>query len=109
MTLTDLDAALKTVTPNVFRYFAVKQEAPYIVWAEDGQAGALHANNRVIGQAIGGTIDYFTRLRDDPNVSAIQDKLNSLDLTWGLNSIQYEDDTRLIHYEWWFEVEAWHG
>jgi hypothetical protein len=34
----------------------------------------------------------------------IQAALNSLRIPWRLNSVQYEDETNLIHYEWTWEV-----
>ena len=50
-----------------------------------------------------GTIDYFTKTEYDSNVKLIQEKLNYIDVAWRLNSIQHEEDTGYIHYEWVFE------
>jgi hypothetical protein len=59
-------------------------------------------------QAIEGTIDYFTKTENDPNVQKIQDALNDGGTSHGdLNSVQYEDDTKFIHYEWTFSVSGW--
>lgn len=55
-------------------------------------------------QAITGTTDYFTRDEFDPAIDRIQDANQSLGIAWRLNSVQYEDDTELIHYEWSWEV-----
>ena len=109
MTLPDIETALKTVTPNVHHFSARGQEAPYIVWAEDGQADAAHADNHMTDQMLTGTVDYFTKLKADPNFGAIQDALNGLGIPWRLNSIQYEEETGYIHYEWVWEAELWHG
>ncbi len=108
--MTNLDSvktALLTVTDNVGHYEAHEQTDKYIVWAEDSQAAALWAGGAMIEQAIQGTIDYFTRTENDPQVMQIQSALTDADISWRLNSVQYEDDTRYIHYEWIFEVESW--
>lgn len=107
MTLRDLGLALKKVVPNCYHYTATKQSDKYIVWAEDNQADAVWADGKMQEQTIEGTIDYFTKMEYDPNVSLIQDALNDGNISWRLNSIQYEDDTRFIHYEWVFQVSGW--
>lgn len=105
MKLTDLRDALLTLHIPVHHFFAHKEKAnQYIVWAEDGEAGAGHADNKKTNQVIQGTIDYFTKTEFDGNVKLIQEKLNSLDIAWRLNSIQHEDDTGYIHYEWVWEL-----
>ena len=49
-------------------------------------------------------VDYFTQTEYDPNIDKVQQALNSVCSNWILNSVQYEDDTKLIHYEWRFTV-----
>ena len=109
MQLSDIGTALAAVVPNTRRYSVIQKTDQYIVWAEDGEAGAQHADNKKIAQVLSGTIDYFTQTPDDPKVGEIQATLNGLALTWRLNSVQYEDETRYHHHEWVFEVEAWHA
>lgn len=77
--------------------------APFLVWAEDGDNTAW-ADDRMMEQAITGTTDYFTRDEFDLAIDRIQDANQSLGIAWRLNSVQYEDDTELIHYEWSWEV-----
>ena len=48
------------------------------------------------------TIDYFTRTEFDANVDRIQEALNAAGIGYRINSVQYEDTTNLIHYEWEF-------
>ena len=74
-----------------------------MVWAEDGDNTAW-ADDRMMEQAITGTTDYFTRDEFDLAIDRIQDANQSLGIAWRLNSVQYEDDTELIHYEWSWEV-----
>jgi len=104
--LDDLKNALLTVTDNVGHYEAFKKDDQYIVWAEDGQAAAGYYDNHMASQAITGTVDYFTKMENDPNFGKIQKALNSIDIAWRLNSIQNETETGYIHYEWVFELIA---
>ena len=103
MKLTDIRDALLEVTQDTFHYEATHKPDKYIVWAEDSEASSLNADNKKDEQVIEGTIDYFTKTEYDPNVKAIQQKLNSIEVAWRLNSIQHEEDTDFIHYEWVFK------
>jgi len=96
--------ALLTVTDKVYHYRAYNATDKYIVWAEDGQATALWAENKMQNQVIEGTIDYFTKSENDPAPEQIQNALNNSGISWRLNSIQYEDNTKLIHYEWVWQI-----
>ena len=96
--------ALLTVTSDVSHYFAAKKTDQYIVWMETGEASSFRANNRKQEQAIEGKIDYFTRTDFDHNVESIQNALQEAEISYVLESVQYEDDTGYIHYEWKFEV-----
>lgn len=80
-----------------------KNKAPYLIWAEDGGVGH-YADNQMTEQAVTGTTDYYTREEFDPALDIIQEIHNTLGLAWALNSVQYEDDTGLIHYEWTWGV-----
>ena len=107
MTLQSLKTLLLAIGPPVFRYFATGQTGPYIVWAEDGEGDTVHADGRKVERAITGTIDYFTKTENDPVVQQIEDALDTDDsLAWQLNSVQYEQDTGYIHYEWAFEIDG---
>ena len=101
--------ALLTVTDNVGHYTAYDDTDKYIVWAEDGEIASLETNNYKAGQTVEGTIDYFTRDEDDVNIMAIPNALNAARIGWVLNSVQYEDETRFIHYEWLFRVRQNYG
>lgn len=75
----------------------------YGVWAEDS-ARAVWSDGKISEQSVQGTIDLFTKDDSQTPKATIQSALNSLDISWYLNSIQYESDTGFIHYEWVFEV-----
>lgn len=106
MKLVEIGDLLLTVTPNVFHFEAFNTPDSYIVWAEDGQSDSEYADDYMDTQIIEGTIDYFTKTEFDPIVNEIQSKLNSADISWRLSSIQHEEETSYIHYEWIWEVES---
>ena len=66
--------------------------------ADDFIGDGLHGE-----KGITGTIDYFTRKDDGSVQKTIEDALEGV-CAWRLNSIQYENDTGLIHYEWEFGI-----
>ena len=107
MTLNNLKDLLLTIGLPVFHYFAANQTGPYIVWAEDGEGDTVHADGQKVERTITGTIDYFTKCENDPVVKQIEVALDGHDgLAWYLNSVQYEQDTGYIHYEWVFEIDG---
>ncbi len=106
MRLVDLRDLLLTIGPPVFHYFADGQTGSYILWAEEREANSHDADNQKEIQALQGTIDYFTKTEFDPVINQIQDKLDAVDITWRLNSVQHEQDTKYIHYEWVWEVDG---
>lgn len=77
---------------------------PFLVWTEDGESTSLHANNHKQEQAIRGYIDYFTKTEFDQTVDDIQETLNGEDVAWSLDSVDYEEETMLIHYRWSWET-----
>lgn len=82
-----------------------KKSAPFAVWQEDGEASSLEASNKKQEQALSGSLDYFTQEEADEMVDAIQEALNEIEtFGWELNSVQYEEETELIHYEWVWSI-----
>ncbi len=75
----------------------------YGVWAEDS-ANDLMAGNVHVEKAVEGTVDYFTRDDSGTPKAAIEAALNNGEIAWYLNSIQFEDDTGYIHYEWVYQI-----
>ena len=99
-----LQAALAALTDRVYHYVAAPNSmTPYIVWAEDGDndllAGNVHAERYYTG-----TVDLYTRTDSDPLFTAIPEALEGLGASYYLNSVQYEEETGLVHYEWVWEV-----
>lgn len=95
---------LMKVSDNVGHYEAKEKKDQYIVWAEDSEGSSVEGDNRKENQSIQGTIDYFTRTEFDPMVDDIQEALIDAEISFYLNSVQYEDETKYTHYEWVWEV-----
>lgn len=104
MILNELKTALLEKVERLWHFTApANAYVPYAVWAEetrtDFEADGEHAET-----AWQGTIDYFTNVEADETVEDIETALTSLDIAWSLNSVQYEQETGVIHYEW-----VWNG
>ena len=95
---------LKKVTDDVSHYEAAGKKDKYIVWAEDGEGSSVEGDNHKVNQSITGTIDYYTKEEMDETADKIQDALKRGNISFYLNSVQYEEETEYIHYEWVFEV-----
>lgn len=92
--------AMAGAAGSAHHYWRPGLKAPFLVWAEDGESGSEYANDRKTCQALSGTTDYYTRIEYDPVCEKIQEALEQIGAYWELNSVQYEEDTGLIHYEW---------
>lgn len=104
MSLTKLKQLHDAMPVTMHHYGARKPAAPYGVWAED-QDVSPGADNVRSTQILAGTTDYFTKTEDDPNVDAIQAVFDAAGwISAQINSVQYEDDTGLVHYEWAWEA-----
>lgn len=101
-----IGAAIAAIVPNTYHYWRPLQQAPYCIWAEDSESSALNASNRKEEQAVSGWLDYYTKTEFDPAVDQIQEALNGFDFPfgWAYESIQYEEDTNLIHHSWSWSV-----
>ena len=107
MALQTLKDAL-TATGLPFAHFAWAKGAPELlgdhgVYAEDG-ANDLYSGDIHAEHVIEGTVDYYTRDGSGAPQTAIESALNNGQIAWYLNSIQFEEETGYIHYEWVFQV-----
>ena len=96
--------ALITVSENVGHYEALKKEDSYIVWAEDGSGAQLAGDNHALNEAVSGLIHYYTRTESDETVDKIVAALKAARISFRLQAVQYEEETKYIHYTWEFEV-----
>lgn len=101
-------ALVAAVGDNVFHYWRPNMTAPFCVWQEDREDTSFHSSNVKREQAVGGVVDYYTKTEYDTANDAIQEALNGLSevmpFAWRLDSVQYEEDTNIIHYQWRWSV-----
>ena len=104
--LEPLKNMLTGILPDqTYHYFRRVKANRYIIWAEEDEGDSFHADNRKQRQVINGTIDLFTKKEYDPTADLIQQGLEELErCSWELNSVQYEEETNLIHHEWSFRM-----
>lgn len=96
--------ALLTVSENVGHYEALKKEDSYIVWAEDGSGAQLAGDNFALNQAVSGLIHYYTKTESDETVEMIIAALKAAKISFRMQAVQYEEETKYIHHTWEFEV-----
>lgn len=75
-------------------------QPPYLVWAETGEGDDFAADNRKAERIITGTVDCFSKQEYDPLFDAVEKMLEKKTKSWTLESVQYEEETNLIHYAW---------
>lgn len=83
--------------------FSAWSHAPsgdYGVYSLSGQKALSSDSNAGSEKMLEGFIDYFCRSDALTAKNAIESALSGLGLYWELNSVQYEDDTGYLHYEW---------
>lgn len=78
-------------------------EPPYIVWKEDGN-NDLNSNNRHSEKIVTGTMDLFIRSETDPLIRKLPALMNDFPAAYSLISVEYEEETGLLHYSWDWEV-----
>lgn len=104
MTLELIKNALLAVVEDVYRYRApANAQVPYCVWAEDSRFD-FEADGAHKETGWQGTIDYFTRTENDGTAEDIENALAGLDISWKLNSVQFEEQTNVIHFEWVWNI-----
>lgn len=95
-------AAHTAVTDAVSHAERLESER-YLVWQEEGQ-NDLEASNVHAEKAVRGSTDLFTKQEFDPWKDEFETALDEYGIAWYLNSIQHEEDTGFVHYEWVWEV-----
>lgn len=102
--LEQLQAALAALTERCWHYVAQPNAVPpYLVWAEDGD-NDLTADNVHGERCYTGTVDLYSKADPEPLFEAVPAALEGIGASWYLNSVQYEEDTGLTHWEWVWEV-----
>lgn len=76
------------------------KSVPYIVWSEDAENDSFHSDNHKTEQKLTGIVDFYTKTEFDTTADTIQEILDEEGLGWRLESVLYEEETYLIHYQW---------
>lgn len=79
-------------------------QAPYAVWTEQAE-DSFHADNEKAERSLTGVLDFYTQTEGDSKLDDLETALISMGATWSLTSVQYEEDTMLIHFTWDWSVE----
>lgn len=103
-----LDGLKTALTATGYKFtFTAWSKAPdgdYGVYYADSQEHLSADEDSGAETALGGYIDYFTRDSTLTPKTTIEAELRKLGIVWWLNSIQFEDSTGYIHYEWrWYD------
>ena len=102
LTLQPLQEALAALG-SAYHYVAQPNAVPpYLVWMEDGSNDPV-AETVNAARIYQGSVDLYTKTEDEPLMESVPKALEGIGAAWYLNSVQYEDDTGLIHYEWVWE------
>ena len=91
---------LLEVTPGVYHDEAAPDHPDqYIVWSIDN-GDTLWGDGIALSFSLSIVVDLFTTLEFDPMVDQLQACFGANRLSWRLESVQYERDTGLTHWEW---------
>lgn len=96
--------ALVSLTEKTYHYTAPPNTDPaYIVWKEDG-SNDLTASNIHAEKAWTGVVDLYTNQEFDPLVDGVPKVFERVGAAYNLVSVDYEEETGLIHYSWDWEL-----
>lgn len=104
--MTDIEQlknAIETATGFPFALYAWAQTPDAPAWGivnTVAEIGAVWGDNRQQEQALTGQVHLFTRRHASADMTAVQAALGDQEISWKLSAVQYERDTRLLHYTW---------
>ena len=99
-----LTALAGTGIPLAEYAWETRPDTDYLVVQLDGQGASLESDNMTGEQAVEGSVDLFCYGKNRANYDAVWGVLRTSGCSVRLNSVQYENETRLIHYEWVFQL-----
>lgn len=89
---------------NVYHYWRPQMQAPFIVWAEAGEANDFHADNGKAEILLSVTIDVYTQTEFDELLDNVFEYLDGQKIPFTLDLVDFEEDTGLIHYSFTCEM-----
>lgn len=105
--LKEVQAALAPLCAETYHYtrHGNRIGESCIIWAEDAAENDLFADNCCAERQVHCTVDAYTRTEYDPLLDSVQDTLERMEnAACSLSSVQYEEETGLIHYQWDFWI-----
>ena len=96
--LKDFSAIVASAVPTSYHYFRSQKTYPCAIWQEDS-AELFRADNQADEIRMSGTLDYFTREEFDTAIDDLISAFTGNGVHWSIESIQFEEETNLIHYE----------
>lgn len=95
-------AAHRQVTDCVSHNEKIKSDR-YFVWQEEGERRLIGGGKGAL-RVVFGSSDLFTGQEFDPWKAEFEAALTKAEIAWAFESVQYEPETGLYHYEWTWEV-----
>lgn len=95
-----------TVTDNTYHYTkpSKSKAQSYIVWIEKYSGNSLDLDNNAEYKPIIGDVDIYTKDEYSELIDKMETALNDHFISYSLASIQYEESTGFIHYEFEWEI-----
>lgn len=94
------------LTTNAYHYQRVVDKDEYLIWYESEESGSISADNVKKEQSITCYVDVFTKTEFSALLDNVQTCLCNNFSSWALVSVQFEDATGYIHYNWSFEIDG---
>lgn len=95
--LSELSSELGDINATVLHYWHPRQQAPYILWQEDS-CETFKADNKSCEFKWVGVVDLYTQTEFDGLLDDIIEALEEVHATWTISSVDFEEETKLIHY-----------
>lgn len=100
MTLNDLKNHLETKTGYEWALWGWSSAPAGDYGVVSGDADSTFFAGGNAERAPRGFVDYFTRTDGNASTGTIESALRSSAWEWFLNSVQYEEETGFLHFEW---------
>lgn len=75
----------------------------YFIWQEDGR-NDLISDGAHSETVVTGSTDLYTTMEFDPWAGAFEAELDRRGISWSFSSLQLEEESGFLHYEWNWEV-----
>ena len=79
-------------------------QAPFVVWAETGEATDFHTDNVKGEVLLNVSVDVYTQTEYDVLLDKVFEFLNESGIPFSISDVDYEDAGSLIHYTFRCEV-----